>query len=46
MFGAGLYIAIGMAAVLATVYFYYTTRHMRTYTDDQVPTVQLATGHV
>tara|TARA_B100001059_G_scaffold64812_1_gene60945 strand:+ start:1405 stop:1545 length:141 start_codon:yes stop_codon:yes gene_type:complete len=44
MFGGGLYVAIGVAAVIAAVYFYCTVRYMRTYSDSEVPTVQLAVG--
>lgn len=40
----GIYIAIGAAAVLASIYFYYTVRYVRAYYDSEVPVIQLTTA--
>tara|TARA_B100000963_G_scaffold155233_1_gene135060 strand:+ start:5980 stop:6114 length:135 start_codon:yes stop_codon:yes gene_type:complete len=39
-----LFVAIGIAAVIALTYFYFTYRHQRTYYDDEIPRVQLTTA--
>ena len=40
----GIYIAIGGATVLASIYFYYTVRYIRGYYDSEVPVIQLTTA--
>ena len=39
-----VFVGIGIAAVIALTYFYFTYRHQVAYYDDQIPRVQLTTA--
>ena len=36
-----IFIAIGVASIIAIIYFFFTYRHQIVYYDDEIPRIQL-----